>query len=83
MRNAGERLPGDAASGDRDFGPLGGLPDQVHEFTRRRERAADTDGERLVRAASDGDTGRSRGRLAAALARLREHLPPRDRPTGG
>ena len=30
------RQPGDPAPGDRDFGPLGGLFDDLHHASRRR-----------------------------------------------
>jgi hypothetical protein len=67
------RLPGDTAPGDRDFGPLGGLPDQVHHFTRSRERTADTAGERLLRDASSERPGWRR-RLETTLAGLRHRV---------
>ena len=62
------------ATGDR---PLGGLPHEVHEFTRRRERTADTEGERLLRSpAHDGRRGAGRDSLRSALAALHDSAAP-------
>ncbi len=67
------RLPGDAPEGDPSFGPVGGLPDQVHHFVHDQERAADTAGERLLRRATIGaDRPASLiERVRAAVSRLR------------
>jgi hypothetical protein len=54
MSRPGGRLPGDVPDGDARFGPLGGLPDQVHYYVRAQEREADAAGERLAR--GDGGT---------------------------
>ena len=70
-------IPGDAAPGDRDFGPLGGLPDQLYDFARSRERKADTQGERLLRAAGGGRAGP--GRFRAAIDDLLRRLDRRQR----
>jgi hypothetical protein len=42
------RLPGDPAAADRDFGPLGGLADDVFFWQKSRERSRDLDAARLV-----------------------------------
>jgi len=67
-------MPGDAAPGDHDFGPLGGLPDQVHEYTRSRERAAAGEGERLLRDAAGGRHPGQRGPLDVLVGSLRRRV---------
>ena len=56
------RLPGEPRAGDRDYGPLGGLADDVHFFVKERQRNE----EALIRS-----LGRSRRPRRALGARLR------------
>jgi hypothetical protein len=44
----GERRPGDPARTDSDFGPLGGLPDQVHFEHKRTERERAHEAQRVA-----------------------------------
>jgi hypothetical protein len=59
-----ERLPGEPRSGDRDYGPLGGLADDVHFFVKERQRNEDN----LARSVGRGPRGRG------LLARVRAFL---------
>jgi hypothetical protein len=66
------RLPGDPADADRDFGPLGGLADDVFFWQKSRERATEVEADRL----SVSSTGRF-GPIARLWSQLR-HLRRRD-----
>ena len=62
------RQPGDPAPGDRDFGPLGGLFDDLHYTHRAAERAREMT---ATRAARHGERLPSAfGRAVATLRRL-------------
>ena len=47
-RRGPDRLPGDPPAGDRDFGPLGGLADDVIFWQKDRERRRAVSEERLA-----------------------------------
>lgn len=40
-RPPSDRLPGEPRSDERDYGPLGGLADDVHAFVKERQRNED------------------------------------------
>jgi hypothetical protein len=65
------RLPGEPRAGDRDYGPLGGLPDDVHFFIKERQRDEDA----LARSLGGAEQRKPGAGLAARLrefvARLR------------
>ena len=63
------RLPGEPRAGDRDYGPLGGLADDVHHFVKARQRDEDALARTLRR-----PLGERRGfvaRVRTLVARLR------------
>ena len=63
----GPRQPGDPAPGDRNFGPLGGLFDDIHHSVRAGDRAREIAA--LQAARETGQSGSALGRLADAIRR--------------
>jgi len=64
------RLPGEPRAGDRDYGPLGGLADDVHFFVEERQRNDDALA-RSVGGAEQRKPGAGLGaRVRAFVARL-------------
>jgi hypothetical protein len=70
-RTSPGRLPGEPRAGDRDYGPLGGLADDVHFFVKERQRREDA----LARSLGGAGQRRPRAglgaRVRAFVARLR------------